>query len=344
MRGVMRLNPGRSNKYYVGPWRSARRRPLTRRGRSELVWATMRVVRVVCPQSLTTVGTRALLTTHRQLQRLVIKAARSGPPEEDSRAVFDLSQCTDIDPACILLFVYTSRVLHRMGWSTFIEQGTAGSPAFAALLKQFQHLKAQRAKRQSQPWDPGQYPLRGVKSQKDMVAELQEWAECVRKATTASEEDLARWTTHVSELTTNSFQHAPTGFSGAIGDILIAGEAKEGLIQLATLDTGSGIPSVLRPHVPPALHDGEIIARACQERVTSRCSRANQGLGLYALSEAVKAARGTLQILSGNGLSHVRNGRNYARCLKPSPSIATSLAGTLTVIGLTVTGLKTRRR
>jgi anti-sigma regulatory factor (Ser/Thr protein kinase) len=274
----------------------------------------------------------------------VVKAVRQGPPEPESRAIFDLSKCTNVDPASILLFVYTSRILARIGWDTFIEQRSALSPAFAALLKHVQHLQAEKSKRQSQPWDPGEYPLRGVTSQNEMVGELQEWAQCVQQATSVSEEELARWTTHVSELTTNSFQHAPTGFAGTLGDILIAGEAKGGAIQLATLDTGSGIPAVLRPHVAGNLHDGQIITRACQERVTSRCSRANQGLGLFALSEAVKAARGTLQILSGNGRSHVRNGRSYAKCLKPPSPIAQSLSGTLTVVGLTVPGLRARKR
>jgi anti-sigma regulatory factor (Ser/Thr protein kinase) len=237
--------------------------------------------------------------------------------------------------------MYAARDLRELGWEVFIAQRKNASAAFAAVLRHWEHYQAPKSERAAVDRDLGSYPLRGVISASDMVSELNEWAGCLAQAGDASEEDIALWTTHVSELTTNGFQHGKSQLPAGrkLGPVLLAGSAgrRVGGAQLAVLDTGSGIPAVLRPHLGANFatsHDGKVIAEACRSGVTSRCEKSNQGVGLFSLSKAVKNTDGSLQIVSGNGMAHISHGRMYSKVLAPHPTQHQVLSGTLTVITL----------
>jgi hypothetical protein len=291
---------------------------------------------VICKPPLRTETPEALLSTHRTFK---LNLPRLQPVEDGPIPVarFELGACQAIDPGAVLLLMYATRCAWVANWTPLISSRRNPSAAFEAVKEHLDHLRALKSERPL-PKHLGDYPLRGVVSETDLVSELEEWAECVGKVAEVTPEEMALWTTHISELATNSFQHGRTGLNRHLGAILIAGAAhkKDGIVQFAVLDTGSGIPAVLRPHVPH-LHgrpDCRIIREACKRRITSHCDPANQGLGLPGLVDAVRKSRGTLQILSGNGLCHLSNGRLYTRDLTPHSAGEQILGGTLAVITL----------
>ncbi len=294
---------------------------------------------LTCRAPLETSSPKDSLRTQAQFEQLIGKVRRFSPKDHgatERRATINFGACQQIDPGAVLIFMHAVRQLHANGCNVSF-QGTKMGDAFRAMAAHYLHYILPKGDRQSVPTEEGDYPLRAISSQEDMVSELEEWAECVQKTTGASRARMAGWNTHVSELTTNRFQHGcKTGdFSKGLRRVLIVGAAGRQKVQLAVLDAGSGIPSVLGPHLKqPARHDGSIIGQACQERVTSRCDPSNQGHGLPGLVQAVKVAQGTLQIFSGSGLCHVKNGRVYERNLAPPWGRHLAFAGTLTIITL----------
>lgn len=267
------------------------------------------------------------LLTHRKFDEVVQKV--SGSAHE--RVTFDFGGCSAIDPGSVLLFIHAARSVTRRVPRVDVTAGGKSSQAFEAIINHLHHYSMPKDERSSYEPAEGDYPLRAISSQDEMVSELEQWAECVQKSTKASAERMAEWNTHISELTTNSFQHGGSGFSG-LRRVLIVGAAKSSLVQLAVLDAGSGIPAVLGPHVERKLHHGQIVRRACDERITSRCDPSNQGHGLPGLVDAVVEAEASLQIFSGSGLCHVRNGQRYCRDLTKHRPGPVAFDGTLTII------------
>lgn len=303
----------------------------------------MEIASVSCRGPLTTDAPDSTVRTHKDFQGLVDKLDGFHPVDPGGRtARFDLSRCQQIDPGAVMLLMYAARSIDSLGYDPVVSARKNPSAAFDAVRMHVEHFFADRRERSKMPQFDGDYPLRGVWSHGEMVAELEGWAECIEKTTEVTAEEMALWSTHISELTTNSFQHGATRLEGKLGPVLIAGTANRRgrTVQLAVLDTGSGIPRVLRPHIVDEKdrHDGRIIREACRLRVTSRCDPANQGHGLPGLVDAVRRSTGTLQILSGNGMCHLVGGRLYSRRLQPLPNRPTFLEGTLAII--TVKGSK----
>lgn len=248
-------------------------------------------------------------------------------------ANFGLAGCRRLDPGSVLLLMHSVRSLDALGLEVFVSGRANAGEAFQAVVRHLAHYHSSKGDRSSVPVEDGDYPLRAISSQEEMVNELEDWAECVQKATGVSDERMAEWNTHVSELTTNSFQHGGKEAFAGFRRVLIVGAATTGAVQLAVLDGGSGIPNVLRSHVQKGLHDGRVIREACKERVTSRCDPSNQGHGLPGLVAAVNRAEASLQIFSGSGLCHAKYGRMYYRDLTKR-RIPLDFRGTLSIITL----------
>jgi len=248
----------------------------------------------------------------------------------------DLSEASDIDPGAVLLMMYTGWILLRRGWSLYV---TGSGEALRKVSKNLQHLRLTAKDRPLFERDPGDYPLRQVKDKNNMVSELEDWAETVKKDTHAKEEHVAVWSMQIGEVVTNSFQHGPDG-QGPVPvppNVLLCGGFRDNHVQLAALDTGRGIPASIKEVVADEVRqegDAALIREACKLGVTSRSTRWNQGYGLPHLVDLVKENGGTVQIFSQRGLVHLRGQQLHKRNLEKSER---RLNGTLTIVSLRVT-------
>ncbi len=287
----------------------------------------------LCTQPLRTHTPEALLASHSKIHELC-KKTRQRPGS--NQTMLDLQQCGEIDSGAMLLLMHSGMQIFRMGGALTV---AGPSPAFETVNRHLLHLRATRQERATIPAEAADYLLRGVGSREEMVAEIDSWALKLREAANADPEEVALWQVELAEVTTNSFQHGPRLLGRrAFSTILVAGKAYPaiGAVQIAALDFGSGIPRVIEHALGTEvqrMHDGQKIAYACRPGVTSRCDRFNQGAGLASLVDTVKKNRGSLQILSQNGLAHVSNQRMYARRLAPRGDDVW-LNGTLTIINL----------
>ncbi len=285
-----------------------------------------------CNFPLATDTPARLLKTARFFRDLVRRAKNEGGT---GNILTSLTECERVDPGGILLLKHAAMELQAMGWLHYIQGFALGDTVYSVVKENLSHYLLPATQRKNMPQKEGDYLLRGIKSRGDMVEELGEWASSVQKGTGAEPREVSIWETQIGEVTTNSFQHGKAG----TGHILIAGQAnkKTGVVQLAALDLGIGIPKLIRDVVrPPGIDgDGDLIAHAFRKGVTSQCEPANQGAGLTSLARSVQQnKRGDLSVLSNNGFYRVTKMRKHAKNLDPPKGAEYVLRGTLTVINL----------
>jgi hypothetical protein len=276
-----------------------------------------------------------LLATHDSLHRLVQKCGLHEPTPLEHSVAIDLSEASDIDPGAVLLMMYTGWILLLRGWSLYV---TGSGKGFRKVSRNIQHLRLTAKDRPLFERDPGDYPLRRVEHKDNMVSELENWAETVKKDTQAKEEQVAVWSMQIGEVVTNSFQHGPEDQnpSSMQPNVFLCGGLQENHVQLAALDTGRGIPASIREAVTEEVRqegDAALIREACKLGITSRSTRWNQGYGLPHLVDLVKENGGTVQIFSHRGLVHLRGKKMHKRNLEKSER---RLNGTLTIVSLRV--------
>ena len=157
--------------------------------------------------------------------------------------LYDLSNCSRIDPGTVLLFFYAIALSAKAGRSVHISG--QGEP-IAELFEHFRHYHSREVGKRSASTPKGMYTLRGIHEKTEMLNELQDWAESVREGTEASPEQVALWQMQIAEVTTNAFQHGPVHKPELGPPSVVAGKADGLCVQLAALDFGSTIPRVIR--------------------------------------------------------------------------------------------------
>lgn len=259
--------------------------------------------------------------------------ARLASDDGRKEIVFDMDPCPRIDPGGLLLLLNAAR---RDPSTRLLVSTNSSSETFDVIVDNIDNLAGalDEARREHQQ-KSRRFLLRRIINPNDMVTQVAEWAEMVRGGTTASRADVALWETQISEVAANTFQHAK-----APDGVLIAGEAfpQRGYVQLAAIDFGRTIPACIESEARRqnrSLDDGDLLAFATEENVTSACVMQNQGSGLPSLVQMVKQNGGSLQILSRNGYLRVKSKRKYRK--KPVKDLGSPiLAGTLIVINLQV--------
>ena len=303
---------------------------------------TVDSVMCVCTTPFVTMRPDETLSTHKNLQR-VVSAAISNSAIKN--VYFDLDQCAKCDPGGLLLLRYAGEVLSNHGRKGYVTH-SGPSESFSTIVENLNHLWEKTARRvgdrrdkSSQAGaqvvsDDGKYLLRAMENRNEMVREISEWADIVKKGANARPEEVACWEMQIAEVATNTFQH------GKSERIWVSGHFNrmDSVVQLAAIDYGATIPAVIGPDATRQCRlggDGDLIAFACEPGVTSRCVRQNQGAGLISLIESVATNRGRMQILSRNGLFHVNKCRKYRRNLQ-GRGISLGLSGTLIILCLNV--------
>lgn len=294
-------------------------------------------ITVDCEFPLVTGDPDGLLRTHVHFQRALACALKAG---DSGDVKFNLSDCDRIDVGALLLLLYAACRIRDQGWTPWISASKASKgKAFEIVAENLDHLRMPRDLRSQFNKRAGAFLLRAIRSRKEMVGELLEWALSVKEGTEATDEEVAHWQQQISEVTTNGFQHALSDADEH--PIYVAGQASPGtaFVELSAIDLGRGIPTTLRRAMGEELkgmQDGDVVSYACKKGVTARSDRTNQGLGLFDLVEQVKQNKGSLQILSGNGLARVENGRKSRRNLLPVIENHPVLSGTLTNLRLRI--------
>ena len=274
-----------------------------------------------------------LLRTHRKLQKAVEKIQHN---VSHGAVLLDLSQCEEIDPGGLLLMMYAFVQIWR-GESLSLWYRSRGAVR-TYLVENLDHFWEARSEREAEPSD--EFLLRRIRSREEMVRDLVQYADGLRKASYGSDREVAIWETQVGELTTNGFQHGPALEDNPEASepvmTMVAGKAyAKSRVAMGVLDFGAGIPRVVEQVAPEIAADGDgrLIAHALKRGVTSRTVPENQGAGLPGVVNAVKENSGSLLLLSGNGLAYVIDRRTNSRKLN---GIATQpiLEGTLAIITL----------
>lgn len=281
-----------------------------------------------CQSSLVTDTRANLFQTVRWLEGLRDRTSKSNA----TKLVLGFTSCKSVDPGGILLLKHMSAQLAQDGISSYI-QGSGN--AMNLIVENLRHYLLPKKSRKAGP-PSGKYLLRGINSKDEMVDELEDWALTVQAGTRVPNEQVALWQMQVAEVTTNSFQHSRARIEA--DHILIAGLASSGKVQLASLDLGHGIPTIISGAFPDLaeIGDGHLIEHAFKQGVTSRCVPENQGAGLHSLARSVQQNKdGCLQVLSRNGYFRVKKTRRFARNL-PSPRRGAVVNGTLTIINLSI--------
>ncbi len=256
-----------------------------------------------------------------------------------SSVLLDVSTVAEIDPGGVLLFMYLRERFTEKGVQAYLRGPEAQQHL---ILKHLNHYLRPRNERT--PASEGDYLTRGIKLPGDMVTEVNEWLDTLRRYSTASEKDVALWEMQMSEVTTNGFQHGPTKSPRLVEEIWVAGKASGKRIQLAALDRGASIPAVIEPLAKArglVFHDGGLISFACRDGVTSQCVPQNQGAGLPSLLRTLLGVPGgTLLILSRDGLYYARRkkGRMHhvMQDLRGGGYSGSVLGGTLVIISSTL--------
>ncbi len=276
-----------------------------------------------------------ILATHDTLQRLIRKTTGKAVLGTTDVA-FDLSKVPDIDPGAVLLMMHAGHSLSSQGWEPYAIDTTGQSLAMRKVSKNLQHLRLSPSDRINFPSNEGEYPLRAVFDRSSMVTELVDWSSTVQVGTTVEPEQVAMWGVQISEVVTNSFQHAPTPPKKQLPPIYLAGGVRQGSVQLAALDRGRGIPKTIEEVASEAMRKrghGALIRHACKRGVTSHSTRQNQGAGLPDLIESVTRNGGTLTIFSQGGFVHLERGKLSHKNLERSDR---RIAGTFTIVSLLV--------
>jgi len=296
-------------------------------------------IRYKCTTPFVTMTPAETILTHQNLQRVVRRAISD---ETTEKVILDLDNCAKCDPGGLLLLRHAGEQLRtagRLGYVTHSEP----SDSFDTIIENQRHLWERTAAKKGNvkttdsspavesPQD-GKYLLRSIENRNEMVQEIGEWAEIVKKGADAAPEDVACWEMQIAEVATNTFQH------GRSEQIWVSGHfyKQSGVVQLAAIDYGATIPAVIRDEAQRQGRlgtDSDLIAFACELGVTSRCVRQNQGSGLVSLIQSVGINGGRMQILSRNGFFHVNKTRKYR---KTPPGASLSLHGTLIILCLKV--------
>lgn len=284
---------------------------------------------ITCPKRMTTRARKDLLKTIASVDKLIQKAVDS----EQENICYKINPGNQMDVGGILLMCYIAHVLTGHGKIAYV-RGTG--EAADLVLENVIHARMPPELRKKMQTKAGNFLARYIKNSSQMIEELGQWANSVREGIGASDEEVALWQTHISEVSTNTFQHGPSVKKKFIPTLLVAGQAfkEEGIVLLATLDFGSGIPRVIEKVSTPTINDGDgdLIAHACKQGITSRCVPQNQGAGLHTLVKMVQEnEKGQVNILSHNGLVSVSSARQKVKNI-PRQSTTPLLDGTLTVI------------
>lgn len=269
-----------------------------------------------------------------RLRRVLSRGDHDGVQGKPRKALLELAGCRDIDAAGIILLTYVSRRLQERNIELWV--GGKQGVVWQKVLRHIQH----RRQGQVVKAEAGELLLRQLEGRAEMVSTLDTWAKNLQTEAGAAEEQLARWSTNITEVATNSFQH---GGAHVRWMPHVAGEVERGgkTVLLAALDFGRGIPDAISEFAPAPLRgdDGALIAHACERLVTSRSVRENQGAGLADLVDTVSECTGSLQIVSGDGMAHWDRGSMNTRLLRSSVGKVRrtrQLSGTLTIIRLPI--------
>ena len=270
-----------------------------------------------------------------RLQRRLLRAvSKLGTRANEGRVLFDLRGCDEIDPGGVLLLRYAFRQIWALGpaelWYMIPPR-----PAGAYLAQNFEHYQHGATEESPEVED---FLLRNLSDRQSMVQELSDWTATLQQSVHVDWGDVALWEQQVGELTTNCFQHGP--FNDKMPVTLVAGRAwpDEERVEMAVLDFGRGIPHAISTVVDDTLiekGDGRLISHAMTRGVTSRTERANQGAGLPGIVKAVKRNGGWLQIMSGNGIAYIRQGRKNSRQTQNKYANQT-IQGTLSIISMKI--------
>ena len=280
-----------------------------------------------------------LLHTHEKLQNAVSQVQTK---VSVGNVLLDLSKCEEIDPGGLLLTMYAFEQISRTKGLSLWFRGSGDVGAY--LIENIDHFWERRPERVDETSDD--FLLRRIKTTEEMVEDITQYADGLKKASYGSHRDVALWETQVAELTTNGFQHGTAletdRKNGEPVMNMVAGKAyrERNKVDMGVLDFGAGIPRVIEQVAPEEIRkggDGRLISHALKQGVTSRTVLQNQGAGLHGIVHTIKENGGRLLILSGNGLVYVKNNRINSRRL-PVLGKHPTLAGTLAVIILNLQG------
>ena len=289
-------------------------------------------IRQPCTCELVTDVSRNTVRTCEAI-RLPYERALEVDEGRQTEIVLKMDPCPRIDPGGLLLLLNAARRDPDVRLAVSTE---TGSKTFDVITDNIDNLAGalDEARREHQE-KSRRFLLRRIIDPNAMVDQVANWAAMVQRGTKASKADVALWETQISEVVANTFQHAhaPDG-------VLIAGEAfpNRGYVQLAAIDFGKTIPACIKPEAKKqcrSLEDGNLLAFATEDHVTSACASQNQGSGLPSLVEMVRQNGGSLQVLSRDGFLRVKNQRKYRNT--PNKRIGSPiLSGTLIVINLKI--------
>lgn len=292
-----------------------------------------KVVEALCDCPLVTDDPKNTIRTCEAIWQPYEKTVGQDSSDDGGAIVFDLDPCPRVDPGGLLLLFNAAR---RDRTRRVMVSSRSSSKTYEVIVDNLEHLTGVLDEaRQQDHQNANRFLLRQITDRDEMVGEVAAWAEMVRGGTNAGRQDVALWETQISEIAANTFQH-----SKAADGVLIAGEAfpQRGYVQLAAIDFGRTIPHCIEPEARrrgKSLKDGDLLAFATEEKVSSHCVVQNQGSGLPSLVQMVKENGGSLQILSRDGYLRVKSKRKYRN--KPRQSLGKPiLAGTLIVINLKI--------
>ena len=280
-----------------------------------------------------------LLRTHHKLQSAASKLQRK---VANGNVLLDLSNCKEMDPGGLLLTMYAFAQVWRKEKLSLWVRSSAAVQAY--LIQNLDHFWESRSERLDEPSD--EFLLRQIINREEMVQDINQYGDGLRKASYSSDREVAIWETQVGELTTNGFQHGSALYvdqeNGDPVMNMVAGKAyeKRSRVEMGVLDFGAGIPRVIERVAPEEIcksGDGSLIEYALEQGITSRSVSENQGAGLHGIVKAVNENKGRLLLLSGNGLVYVRNDRISSQKLEGTDEQPT-LAGTLAIIILNLQG------
>ena len=196
-----------------------------------------------------------LLRTHGKLQHAVKNVRNSA---SNCAVLLDLSNCEEIDTGGLLLTMYAfAQIGHRDDLKLWYRSHGA---VRATLVENLSHFWEARSRREAGPSD--EFLLRQIKTREEMVMDLNQYADSLRKASYSSDKEVAIWETQVGELTTNGFQHGtalsddPENTTPVMN--MVAGKAYEDKrrVEMGVLDFGAGIPRVIERGGARAIREG----------------------------------------------------------------------------------------
>lgn len=218
----------------------------------------------------------------------------------------DLTKCQFLGPMAVVTLCGLRRLATTQGFSFTIRvpelRRLAAYCEFSGLLEEFQCGRPPSAHPDNVTSPVTFFDATSKNPAMERVVRL---AQAELTLSVGEEHDLAL---ALAELQQNVVDHADSPIGGVVS---ARAYKQERDMRFAVADMGIGIRERLsRDTNIPELNDRSAIQHALKERVTSRSTPHNMGLGLSHLHRIVKVTRGRLVIYSGHGFLLHENGHD----------------------------------